>query len=390
MRYFGQLIALTCGKLRRQTVLLAGLAALCVGLPVLAGAAGEAALSGGVDFNGIILAVTAPDGDKLPGQLERYMGGMEDIRRYCQITAMPRNEALAALKNGEVTAVLDLPADFARRVQRGENPAVQVIADGDRPLESLLTLWVGQSAADLLAAAQAGIYAVLDLYDAAPPESLTRDRAVMDINLKFVQWTLTRQEHFIQEEILPTGALPIAQHYRLSLLAYLMLAAAPVFAWCWQEPWVEVPRRMRYAKRSPLWGFFAGGAVCWTVMAAVVFAAFRILMESSVGKNLAAAAVWSLFFTAYASFCASASRTSAGCGGVSFLLSLAALAVSGGIVPPVLLPEAVRRWEAFSPVTWLRAAAVGRSAVVLLLASGTLCAVSAWLFARRVERREAV
>lgn len=397
LRYFQKLTALTLARLCRQSGLLAGLAVLCVVLPLLAGVAAEAVLSGGVSFSGVILAVTAPEGNGLPRQLEQYVNGMEDVSQYCRVEAMDRDDALTALAEGRVTAVLDLPEGFIRSVQAGENPAVGVIVDSSRPLESLLTLWVGQSAADLLAAAQAGIYGVLDLYDANPPPGLTRDRVVMDINLKYVRWTVSRQAMFDTRQLLPTGALPVALHYRLSLLGYLLLSAAPLFAWMWQEPWMSGLRRLRYAGRSPAWAFFAGLTVCWGVTAAVLFAALELLLALPAAGALAAAVTAALFFAAYAAACALLTRSAAGCGSLGFFLSLGALVLGGGIVPPVLLPEAVRRLESLSPVTWLRALAArplgydggAHPGLVLLLAAVMLSGLSAWLHVRRAGEGEA-
>ena len=107
------------------------------------------------------LAVTAPEGDPVPGLLEQYMGNMRDVRQYCTFRAMDGAEAAAALESGEVTAILVLPENFIQGVTDGSNPDVRLVVSGDRPLESLLTLWVGQSAADLLSSFQAGVYAVL-------------------------------------------------------------------------------------------------------------------------------------------------------------------------------------------------------------------------------------
>lgn len=394
--YFKKLTGLTLGRLCRQSGLLAGLAALCVALPLLAGTAAESVLSGGVSFSGVILAVTGPEGDELPAQLERYMNGMEDISQYCRIEAMSRDTARAALSAGRVTAILDLPDQFVRGVQSGENPPVKVIADGSRPLESLLTLWVGQSAADLLAAAQAGIYAVLDRYDAAPPPGVSRERVVAEINLKYVLWTLNRQEIFILKQLLPTDALPIALHYELSLLACLALSTAPVFSWTCQQPWLYGLRRLRYARRSPLWAYLAGLFSVWLTMTPFLFAALKLLLSLSVSAALLTAVSWAGFFAAYASACALLTRTAAGCGGLSFFLSLGALALSGGIVPPMLLPSAVRGLENASPITWMRALAASplgydafpHPALTLLLVAAVLCALSAPLYARRASQKE--
>ena len=182
--YFGTYLILTLDRLRQQRWLLAGLVLLCLLLPLGAGKAANALLSQGVDFSGVTLAITAPEGDPVPRQLEQYMGEMEDVAQYCAIVSMDsETEAVAALKRGEVTAVLVLPENFIRGVMWGENPDLRLITAGDRPLESLLLLWVGQSASDILSAFQSGVYAVLDLYEADPPPGLTRDQVVMDDGL---------------------------------------------------------------------------------------------------------------------------------------------------------------------------------------------------------------
>lgn len=394
---FQKLTGLTLGRLCRQLWLLAGLAALCALLPLAAGRAAEEALSGGPGFSGITLAVTAAPGDPLPEQLERAMGGMADVRQYCSIRAMTQEEALAALAAGEATAVLELPEDFVRGVQRGENPAVRILADGSRPLESLLTLWVGQSASDLLAATQAGIYAVLEEYGQSPPPGLSRDQAVMEINLKYVQWALNRREAFREEALLPTGALPIGLHYQLSLLACLVLSTAPLFAWMYQGSWVSGLRRLRCARRSPLWALGAALFSCWAAAGAALAAVLAAALGLPIGEAVRTAAVWSAFFSAWTACCSLLTSSAAGCGAVSFLLALGLLAVSGGIVPPVLLPEGLRRAGELSPAAWMREAAAeplgyggaGRPAETLLAAAGVLCVLSALLYLRRAGEKEA-
>ena len=228
--YAGTYLILTLNRLRQLRWLLAGLVLLCLVLPFGAGRAASALLSRGVDFSGVTLAITAPEGDSVPRLLERYMGDMEDIAQYCEIRSMDNEqEAVAALERGEVTAVLVLPENFIRGVMWGDNPDLRLIVAGDRPLESLLLLWVGQSASDILSAFQSGVYAVLDLYEEAPPPGLTRDQVVLDINLEYINLALNRSELFQTRELLATGALPISLHYHLALLSYFALSAAPLF-----------------------------------------------------------------------------------------------------------------------------------------------------------------
>ena len=105
LRYFEKLTALTMGKLCQQRWLLAGLVLLCLLLPLGAGRAAEVLLSRGVNFAGVTLAITAPEGDGVPQLLEQFMGEMEDIAQYCNIVALEEGAALEALSRGAAEAV---------------------------------------------------------------------------------------------------------------------------------------------------------------------------------------------------------------------------------------------------------------------------------------------
>lgn len=380
LKLFRVSFRLTMGKLCRQIPLLAGLSLLCAGLPLLGGQAAEELLSRGVEFSGITLAVTAPEGDDTPRLLERYMGGMEDISGYCRVEAMGREEALAALEDGRVSAVLALPEDFIQGVRQGTNPAVQLIVDSGRPLESLLTLWVGQSAADMLSAAQAGVYGVLDLYDQGLTGGQPWDQVMMEINLRYIQWILGRQEVVGQRTVLPTGSLPIGQHYTLSLFFWLLLSLGPLFAWNYQGRWLDGCRRLRWVGRSPLTGLAASVAASWAVLAVLIWAALWLVLGARPLGALPAALCCGLFAAVYAALCALATGTAAGCAGLSFLISFAALLLAGGIIPPVLLPQLAARLGELSPIAWMRALAAEGMGVPAEGAPGAaLTAVSAGL-----------
>ena len=249
LRFSAIYFKLTLGRLCRQRRLLAGLVLLCFLLPFGAGRAAEVLLSRGVDFHGVTLAVTAPEGDSVPQQLEQYMGNMEDLAQYCRIVSMGENEALAALEGGEVTAVLELPENFIRGVMWGTNPDLRLIVPADRPLESLLLLWVGQSACDILSAFQSGVYAVLDLYEENQPPGLTREDVVFDINLRYISLALNRTDMFQTREISATRGLPVPLHYALALITCFALSAAPLFVPVYSADWLRPQRRLRAAGR---------------------------------------------------------------------------------------------------------------------------------------------
>lgn len=398
MKLFRICLGLTVGKLCRQLPLLAGLALFCAFLALLGGRTAQALLSQGISFSGLTLAVTAPEGDQTPALLERYLGTMSDLRAYCRIAAMEEEDALAALAEGRVAAVLVLPEGFVQGVQQGENPAVRVIVDGDRPLESLLTLWVGQRAADLLSAVQGGIYGVLDCYDGGVlTAALPRDQVVTEINLRYVQWVLNRQAYLPLETRLPTGQLPVETHYTLSLFFWLLLSLAPAAAWNYQGTWPAGYRRLGWVGGGWTAGLLASLTAGALVMALPLWAGLLWAAGGGAPLPLLGAAVccgWC--FALWSALCALTTRTAAGCAGLSFLLSLAALVASGGLIPPVLLPEALRRLSWCSPITWMRALAASAmgypadwpAGAVLAGLSLPAALAAAGLYRRRVGRAE--
>ena len=396
MGYFGQFFKLTVVRLCQQRRLLAGLALLCLLLPLGAGRAAGHLLSRGVGFSGVTLAVTAPEGDNTPQLLEQFMGEMEDIAQYCTFTALGGDEAMDALRKGEVTAVLVLPGDFIRGVMWGDNPDLRLIVAGDRPLESLLLLWVGQSASDILSAFQSGVYAVLELYEEAPPPGLTRDQVVRDINLKYITLALNRSGMFQTEELSATLALPIPLHYALSLLCYFALSAAPLFVPVYSGDWLRFQRRLRSVGRGAAVGYFSGVAAGIPALLLLLLPFLLLTGEGSPLARIGAAVLMALCCSVFCSLCCLAAENAGGCGLASFAVSLLSLALAGGIVPPVLLPGPVRRLSGLSPVTWLRQLAawpmgypVDLSTWACLAASTVgMAALALALYRRRVERQE--
>ena len=357
--YFGLSLKLTLDRLCQQRWLLAGLVLLCALLPLGAGRAAGQLFSQGVDFAGVTLAVTAPEGDETPRLLEGYMGEMEDIAQYCQFRGMTEADALEALRAGEVTAVLALPENFIQGVMDGGNPDLRLIVDGERPLESLLLLWVGQSACDILSAFQSGVYAVLDLYAQSPPPGLSRDQVVVDINLRYIRLALDRGELFQSRTVSATGVLPVHLHYALTLLAYLGLSAAPLFLPLYSGSWMGFQRRLRAAGRGPLAGCLSGVTAGAAALFLLLAPALLLLGEGPPLPLLGAALGMAVFCSIFCALCCLAWGSAAGCGGLSFAVSLASLALAGGVVPPVLLPGALRRLTGLSPVTWLARLAAG-------------------------------
>ena len=398
VRFWGTSVICAWKELCQRRLLLAELVLLYLALPMCVGPAAQKLLSDGVSFSAITLAVTAPEGDPIPGLLEQYMGNMRDVRQYCTFLAMDEAEAAAALERGEVTAVLVLPENFIQGVMDGSNPDIQLVVPGDRPLESLLTLWVGQSAADILSSFQAGVYAVLDLYPASAPDGLSWNQVKTDINLRYIQWTLNRQNLFTVRQVSAAQTLPVSLHYELSMLAYLGLCLAPLFSGLYGSRRLTARRRLRCLGRGSLLGYLGDLTACTAVIFLLVAVPMALLAREAILSALGAAAVFALFCAVFGSLCCLVTAGAAGCGGLAFAVALAAMGAAGGILPPVMLPKTLRELSWLSPVAWLRTVAAlpagypaeDRVLIAAAAAALLMAGLSALLYHRRVMHREAV
>lgn len=390
-----KLTGITLGKLCRQRLLLAGVTLLCVFLPLLMGPAAQEALSGGVAFDRLSLAVTAPEGDPVPEQLVSLLSQMRDISQYCTVSAMDYDSALESLEAGEVTAVLVMPDAFVSGVMDGTNPDIALIVAPDRPLEGLLTLWVGRSASDLLAAVQGGVYGVLDLYRQYPSEELSFQDVLVQINLRYINWTLGRQDMFRVREVSAVRELTIGRHYGLSLLCFLVLAMGAFFLPVYESRWVTSQNRFRTAGRGWTGGFFAALTACALVITAVLTAALALLTEEKVMALLPAALVCGLFCAAFVSLCCLLTDRAGSCGMLSFGLALVLLGLSGGILPPAMMPASLRPWMDWSPISWMRSLMAfpediwsRGSGLALLLAATVMLLFASMVLYRHRSRKE--
>lgn len=392
IRFWSNITVQTLGRLCRQRVLLALIALLCLILPLCLAPAAEAALSRGVSFSGITVAIVGPEGSTVPEKAQRLISSMRDVSEYCQVQAMPRQEALDRLEKGQITAVLVLPKGFVSGVMDGTNPDLELIVPDDRPFEALLTMWVAQSAADMLSATQSGIYAVLDQYAQSPPPDLSWDEAVAQINLRYISRTLSRQDMFRLSEVPTTQTLSIGLHYALSLLGYLLLAMVPFFAPVFSGRWLAARKRFRCAGRGWLGFYLCGVAACFAVIFALLTGAQLCILRGDPAMMLFCSLTGGLFCAAYSAVCCLLTGNTRNCGILTFPAALIFLFLGGGILPPVLMPRSLQGWLDASPITWLRntmAAAGGaldpdRSAVLwLLICSGLLLFLGGFLYRRR-------
>ena len=374
MRLAAQLVKLNCARLGRRLLLLAVTAAAFGMLAFPLGAGMESLLErDGVEP--LVIAVCGEDAQLLTG----VASNMADISEYCSFIELEQTEAMAALENGSVTAVLALSDDFVGGILSGKNEPALLYTDPARPLEGMLILYAGQCAADMLSAAQGGIYAVLD---ELANQGIERENAVMEINLEYIKFTLSRSGMYAEERLSATGALPIAQHYALTLMCWLLLMSAAVYHPVLRPGQGEWRARLVSAGCSG--AQWAAGAMlpvllCCCALSAALGCAFG-------GGVSFGAMACGVFACGFASLLGSVCRGESAMAALCFALSLALVFVSGGIIPPALMPKAFAALVSDSPLALMRLALLGQGGAELAVLGAALCAAAAVLCARGFVR----
>ena len=111
---------------------------------------------------------------------------------------------------------------------------------------------------------------------------------------------------------------------------------------------------------------------------------------------IGAAVCMALFSALFGALCCLLTTTSAGCGLLSFSFSLIALALAGGILPPVMLPDTLRALSSLSPVKWLQSLAAlpmgypseASCFIALAVCALLMAAASLALYHHRISRQE--
>jgi len=366
-------------RICQQFLLLAVLSMLFLLLSAAAAPVAEGLLSQGVAFSGLSFGVCAPEGDSTAQLLEELTGRMQDVSRYAVFRNMDRSQAAAALEAGEITGILVLPEDFIGGVLGGENPDVLLIVSREKPLEALLSYWVGQSAADLLTVSQRGIYGVLDL---VPPDRW--DQAMTDINLRYISAALNRQELFRLRELQAVDAMDLGTHYSLSLLVFLVMASAPALGNLFDDTASPMRRRLLCMGH----GAFLQYVSCFAVGSCVILlvTALPVILG---GSSLLGAVLLALFGGGFTGVCCLLTRSASGCGGIAVAVAAAAVFLSGGVLPAPLLPPLLAEIGRFSPVAALRAVLYQPSAAMLglsLLWTGLFFGAGLLLYRRRLRK----
>lgn len=333
-----------------------------MGAIVLACLLGTIALSasrvlyGEASVGRIEVGVVLPDDDSASRMAVKVLEGMESVKSLCDFVYLDEEEGIARLRQGRLYAVLLVPDGFVQGIMNGTNLPMTILLPANPGVETQVFKELADAGARTLSAAQAAIYAADDycvmegMADAIP-------QVEADLNQIFMRHSLTRMEYYRTAEVSATGDVGQLEYYAISSSVLLLfLCGIPAASFLRPDrrvlgqklrllgvrPWVMAAARILSVfclLLLPAMALLAGGALAgwislspaWAAAAALscLLGSVMIVLIYELAGSLMAG-VLALFFTVF----------------IMFFLS-------GGFLPSVFLPEALRSLGDFMPSGWL-------------------------------------
>lgn len=334
----------------RLPQLAVGAVVLTLLLGLAAGFAGEK-LYGDSAINRMTIGVVLAKEDEQEKMLVQMLSHMESVESICDFQYMTEEEAENAFREHRIYGALYLPEGLIQGIMNGSNPPIRVRLEGGG-LENRVFKELTQAGARILGAAQAGIYAGDQLlHEYGMDERI--GQLEQKLNEIYIDNSLSRESLFQERQVSATGDLKPPQFYGASILIlYLLFLAVPVSSYLKPESAVMAQKLKlsgigawtgTAARLAGLWILMTIGAMpffaaaCWAGIFQWSFFGIGVLCLLCLG----AAAMALFMFEAAGN----------GMGGI-MLLFLSAVVLhlfSGGILPSVFLPKAIRDISVFLP-----------------------------------------
>jgi len=158
----------------------------------------------------------------------KVISSMDSVRSICSFEYFSEEEALNKYKEGELQAVVVMPAGFYHDVQVGLNPPAIIYVPEDGGLVVSMFTELLRAGVSYLQTAEAGVYATIDT--TREYGSVVADKDIGNtIAIKYVNVIFARDNMFGSTEVLPFSNLSVGAYYMMSALVILMMFTGIIF-----------------------------------------------------------------------------------------------------------------------------------------------------------------
>lgn len=177
------------------------------------------------------VALVFEDDSALTKMLVEMLEDTKCISDSCTFIKTDTKKALKLVKSGNAECALIIPKDFAKSVQNGKNYPIEVVFSDNGSIVTLVLKQLSCAGADILSAAQAGIYTQYDFYSSN--NLLVNDKTANEyLNQTYLKYVLQREKMFYKTSSVINKKISISEYYICSGISLIILfigMSAPAF-----------------------------------------------------------------------------------------------------------------------------------------------------------------
>lgn len=311
----------------------------------------------------ITVAVVTDEGDTGGKMALSMLGSMDSVESICDFVETTEPEAREGLKEGRYYAALLIPPRMVEGIMDGTNTPVRVLLSDRGGLEALLLRQLTESGAQMLGAAQAGIYAA-DFYCKEQGMEQLIPQVELFLNKVYLDYALNRDSWLRKLTVSALGEMDLLGYYGTTAIALLLfLMGIPCSAFCCREP-LALEEKLRAEGVRPFVQLLVK-----ILAAAVLLLSSALLLAVLASAGLSRWGMRGLEFSGYSVLCTAAAVLV--CASIIvfcfeaadslltgtlllFILTGALIFLSGGLLPAAFLPEILRRFCDWNPASAVR------------------------------------
>lgn len=341
------------------------------------------------------VAAVLPEDDAMVEMGYNMLMEMGNLEEYCEIVNTDEATAMKLLRSGEVYCVVYIPEGFVEDVLNGTNTPAKLVLPDNLGLETIIFKSVLNAGASSLAYAQAGIYALSDVYYLYDLRAEV-DEAIEDLNMDYIKFVFNRGNFNDIVTLESTDVLSLTQFYLCCGLTMLMLFLGLILGGYVK---LESKTTTIMLKREGLSPFYT--VICKTLVITLIQGAllgllillarigvhafaslsvekvFNTILYSCSFANVLKLFLCELLATSYIVFIYEVAGTGLYGMLALFTLNCGMMFASGLIIPSVYLPAFVRTLGAYLPAAGIKS--VLTSMFTNNLASGSMILVIAYI-----------
>lgn len=310
-------------------------------------------------FNKVNIAIALPEEKNDSKWALDFLLSTDSVESICDIKYFnDEAEAIDELKNGNVMAVISLPANFYEDVDTGVNTPVSIFIPEEISLNTSVFLELLGDGVDMLQISEAGVYATIST---ASELNIKRKNIGDDIAVLYLIAALDRNYTYKKNVVSATGEVDIYQYYFGAVIIIIMLFVSINFSYMYQKNNRALQQKLRVYGLNMLGQSAVRVAIMTFILWIFSLLCFvvELVISGILGTSFLEARVLNVFALLLVAFAVASFNHLVlslvgyvdGAAGILIIVNVIMAILSGLVMPLAYFPRALQKLGGFMPVT---------------------------------------